>query len=556
MIILGISGGLGHDAAAALVIDGVLVAMVEEERFTRVKRAFNQSPIHAILYCLQEANISLGDVDIIAVSWEPALDPDFVNLQRRIEDIQRSDTLHSLKKFPLIIPINHHISHAASSFYTSGFDEAAIIVMDGQGEIASTTIAHGKRTSIRILQQFDVSQSLGYFYSAVTYYCGLGHDSAGKTMGLAPYGQPLYDFSNIHLTNDGYHIDIRGIPDKPVGLWYEGIRQQWFEWLITNFGPQNNITSKLNTVSGQIKKVNQIDNHYKNIAASAQHVLEKVILHLIQVATHEVGCRNVVLSGGVALNCSANGVINRSGSVNGFYVFPAAHDAGGALGAALEVAARHGEPRCPAIHHAYWGPAFDDSVISTELKRLNLTATEYDDIGVEVARRIVEENAKVGWFQGRMEVGPRALGHRSILANPMLLKNLELINNVKGRELWRPLAPSILRDDAEQVFENFADSPFMLQAFLVHHNAQSLIPAVTHVDGSSRPQVVNEETSYEYRDLLLAMRRDTGLGAVINTSFNNAHEPIVCTPLDAIRTFYSTPLDILVLGHHLLSKKR
>jgi carbamoyltransferase len=554
MFILGLSGGFSHDSAACLVKDGAIVAMAEEERFVRIKRAYRLPPVRAALYCLQEGDIDISDVDIIAASWNPELDKETPWITGALKDFLTHEAFRG-KKLPPVVYVDHHQSHAASSFYTSGFDEAAILVVDGQGESVSTTIAHGKDCQITTIGTFDAAQSIGGFYDAVSRYVGLGNDSAGKLMGLAPYGIPVYEFDKIRYTADGYFMDVERPVGLPPGLWYTRIRSEWESWLANTFGPPNRVSLRSDTKSGGIKRELSLERRFKDIAASAQRSLEELLLHLVRVAVRVTGNRNLVLSGGVALNCSANGRIRQSGMVDDIYIFPAAHDAGGALGAALEVAAQHRQPRSPRLDHAYWGPAFDDATIADTLQRLGIRAEMTDDIGHKAAAMICQ-GATIGWFQGRMEVGPRALGHRSILADPTKQNNLEHINrNVKGRETWRPLAPSMIEESAMQVLDGYAASPFMLQAFQVRDEFRSTLPAVTHVDGSTRPQTLNAATTHYYHDLLHNMKMYTGVGAVLNTSFNGENEPIVCTPIDAIRTFYSTGLDAMIIGHFIVRKE-
>lgn len=552
MVILGISGGLGHDSAACIVRDGTPLVMAEEERFIRIKRSRKTIPISAALYCLQEAGIDIDDVDYVATAWDATLDERTSYLQEAVSAFKYHQVFRN-SKTPPFISIEHHLAHAAASYYSSGFHDAIILIADGQGEKISTTIAYGKGREIKILETFDVSQSLGYFYSSVTHYIGLGSGGAGKTMGLAPYGRPVYTIPGIQKTTSGYDLGIKPPIDLPPGDWHNSIRSQWIDRFSNAFGPRNPIKYHLNPARGDVKSIVGFDERMQGIAASAQQTLESLLLHLVDIAVRNTGSRNLVLGGGVALNCTANGVISRSGLIDKLYVFPAAHDGGGALGAALELAVQHGEPLCPHIDHAYWGPQFSEPHIDEVIKRVGLDATYYDNIG-DKAADLLCRGAVIGWMQGRMEFGPRALGHRSILADPTNPESLPRVNSIKGREMWRPLAPSLLDEDMTSLVENPAASPFMLRAFQVRQEAHSLIPAVTHVDGSTRPQTLTASTATAYHDLLKSMKQRNGIGAVLNTSFNDANEPIVCTPLDAIRTFYSTGLDALIMGNFLILK--
>ncbi len=552
MNILGIGGHVGHDPAACLVRDGSLVAMAEEERFVRVKRAPGLAPVNAALYCLREAGLTVNDIDLIASSDDPNIPNASTLIRTAMNRFRRSEVFRDIQ-FPPIVSVNHHLSHAAASFFSSGFDDAAIVTVDGQGENVSTTIAHGRGRHIEVLRSFDVSQSLGYFYSAVTHYVGLGPNSAGKLMGLAPYGEPKFDISALQLTDEGYHLNIHVPSIISSDELPTYIRAYWLRFLRSQFGSMNrasfNITSRESRISRQLT----LNQHYKDIAASVQKAVENTLLHLVKTALRLTGARKVVLGGGVALNCSANGVIRQSGIVDDIYIFPAAHDAGCALGAALEVAARHGEPACPEIKHAYWGPSYSDSDVTDVMRRSGLAYSEHVDV-IEKTAELLTRGKVVGWLQGRMEVGPRALGHRSILANATDHEALLRVNQIKGREIWRPLAPSILQEEMSILLEHPFRSPFMLQAIQIQPNSRDLIPAVTHVDGSTRPQTVEYDACRIYYDLLKCMKNKIGIGVVLNTSFNRADEPIVCTPVDAIRTFVSTDLDALVIGQHIVLK--
>jgi carbamoyltransferase len=557
MIILGISGGLGHDPAACLVRDGQLIAMAEEERFLRIKHAPDVLPASAVLYCLQEAGISMCDVDAVAIGWDPRIMNPALNgpkLREMFLETLKHLEFHDID-IPIFIPVSHHLAHAAASFYGSGFDDAAIIIVDGTGERVATTLAIGRGQSIEILATFETAQSLGYFYEAITKYIGLGgYDAVGKTMGLAPYGKVIHAFPNIKLTGDGYSM---GIKDKKgandIVTRHRHIMAQWMKYLEIVFGPPNPVFPSFDPRRGLATRTYDLYERQKNIAASAQKAIERVLLHLAELVMRATGSRNLVLGGGVALNCTANGMLRSCGQVDRMYIFPAAHDSGSALGAALEVAAQHGEPRCAPIDHAYWGPSYDERAITEVIRRYGLIATDHADIGATTAD-LIAQGAIVGWFQGRMEVGPRALGHRSILADPTRAENLDRVNRVKGREYWRPLAPSMLESAASQLLESAHASPFMLQASQVRSEAQSTIPAVTHVDGSTRPQTVVEATSPHYHALLRAMQDRVGVGVVLNTSFNGPAEPIVCTPAHALRTFFSSELDVLVMGQTLVTK--
>jgi carbamoyltransferase len=554
MYVLGLSGGFGHDAAACLVNDGRLIAMVEEERLVRIKRAPAMAPVFSALYCLEEAQLSIEDIDLITLSWIPDHDP-ATRSARQVPQLFTEHEAFQGKKLPPIEFIDHHIAHAASAYYSSGFERAVILVVDGHGEGVSVTAAYGDGRTISVLRSYGVEQSLGHFYESVTRYIGLGRSAEGKFMGLAGYGQPVYDFPIIQLTDDGYRIDIKEGPASSTLERYFHTCQIWDEWLYATFGPPLVPSFHLDMTRGRGKRDLPFTTRHYDIAASAQQKLEQVILHVVKNLVQQTGCRNVVLSGGVCLNSSMNGALQHSGMIDGLYIFPASNDAGGSFGAALEGCRQAGHlSQATSIQSAAWGPAYDDADIYAALKSAGLTASQHDDIS-NVAASLLANGNVIGWFQGRLEVGPRALGQRSILSSPAQASFHSRVNKeIKYREIWRPFAPSILREQAERYLKDAVSSPFMLLTFDVSEEQKTNIPAVVHVDGTTRPQTVERSLLPEYWELIHAFEQKTGIPMVLNTSFNLDSEPIVCTPIDALRTFYSCGLDALVLGHFLISK--
>lgn len=594
MRILGLSA-FYHDSAAALIEDGRVLAAAQEERFTRRKHDA-RFPRNALAYCLSEAGISLPDVDFVAFYDKP-----FLKFERLLETYL-AFAPRGFRSFRLAMPIwireklfqkdllrnelqalspgtdwdgrllfaEHHLSHAASAFFPSPFQEAVVLTMDGVGEWATTSVGHGIENRLEILREIHFPHSLGLLYSAFTYYTGFRVNSGEyKVMGLAPYGEPRYAQRILdHLIDvkeDGsFRLDQRFF-DYCTGLRMTNAR---FDDLFG--GPPRRPDEPLTE-------------RHMDLAASVQAVTEEVILRLTRSIAAETGAKNLCLAGGVALNCVANGKVLRDGRFERIWIQPAAGDAGGALGAAL--AAYHGfrdQPRRPdaaidGMQGSFLGPAFDQHDIEARLTRSGARFTVLDDAALitRTADAIAEEKA-VGWFQGRMEFGPRALGARSILGDaraPMIQKRLNL--KVKYRESFRPFAPSVLREDVAGWFELDRDSPYMLLVADVAESRRrpmtpeqqtlfgidrlnvprSEIPAVTHVDYSARIQTVHRETNPRYHALLSEFKAKTGCPVVVNTSFNVRGEPIVCTPEDAFRCFMGTELDVLAIGNCYLAKE-
>lgn len=555
MVIVGVSGGLGHDSAACLVRDGQLIAAAEEERFVRRKNARKLPPVHSILYCLSADNIDLADVDYIAFSWDPARD---------LETFRAGDLSRDLLRHPAIqgrhraepVYIDHHLAHAASSFYSSGMADAGVLVADGRGETAGTTIFTGRGRSLKPIVSFSVNHSLGFFYESASFYVGLGNglDGPGKLMGLAAYGSPVHDLPEIEITEDGYQLPIRPPTSQgDPGAW-EDIGAQWLEFFDRRFGQRVRRELTLDPLHGRLRDASKVfSTNSADIAASVQSALERVLMHLADLACKAAQSSNLVLAGGVALNCSANGLLRSSGRFGDLYVFPAAGDAGGAVGAAFEVAARCGEPAPARVVHAYWGPDYDHASFASLLGRYGIPFEEPDEIWSAAGQLLLNEQIG-GWFQGRAEFGPRALGHRSIIASPASKTLADEVNRCKGREPWRPLAPSMSLATAAKALGLNHETPYMLEAAQVSDEWATALEGVVHVDGSTRPHTIGQWTDPAYQSLITWLEYATGVGAVLNTSFNLAGEPIVCTPDDAIRSFYTSSLDFLILGPMLLRK--
>ena len=594
MNILGISAYY-HDSAAALVRDGVIVAAAQEERFTRNKH--NSSfPVNALKWCLEDSRIGAKDIDHVAFYDKP-----FLKFERLLETylafaprgftsfrkampiwigeklFQKDLLLKELKSIDKTLGVpekllfaEHHFSHAASAFYPSPFEEAAVLTMDGVGEWATTSAGVGRGNTLSIEKEIHFPHSLGLLYSAFTYYTGFKVNSGEyKLMGLAPYGEPKYAqiiFDHlVDVKEDGsFRLDLSFF-DYCTGLKMTNAR---FDAL---FG-------------GPARKPEQLlTQHHMDLAASIQSVTEEIVLRLTRALATETGMKNLCLAGGVALNCVANGAVVRDGRFNQVWIQPAAGDAGGALGAAL--AAYHhqnGMPRTRSndrdgMRGAYLGPEFRQSEIEEGLSAAGakFAVLSEDEVLDTTAKALADQKA-VGWFQGRMEFGPRALGARSILGDPRsptMQKTLNL--KVKYRESFRPFAPSVLREDMADWFEMDEDSPYMLLVAQVKKGRQRVlsdrernlfgieklnvprsdIPAVTHVDYSARIQTVHPDTNKRYYELISRFKALTGCPVLVNTSFNVRGEPIVCTPQDAFRCFMGTEIEMLVVGDCVLRKE-
>jgi carbamoyltransferase len=589
---LGISA-FYHDSAAALVEDERIVAAAQEERFTR-KKHDSSFPANAIRYCLDEAGRSLSELDYVVFYDKP-----FLKFERLLETylamaprgfksfrmaipvwlreklFQKSLLRRELKQFSedfdwksKLLFCEHHLSHAASAFFPSPYDEALVLTMDGVGEWATTSAAMGKDNRLEIFQEIHFPHSLGLLYSAFTYYTGFKVNSGEyKVMGLAPYGEPKY---------------TQRILDNLIDLKADGsfrLDMSYFDYC-TGLTMTNDRFSELfgQPVRGADKLLTPF---HMDVAASVQKVLEEAMLRLSRSLAKQTGARNLCLAGGVALNCVANGKIQREGIFDSIWVQPAAGDAGGAVGAAL--AAVHLYGQCPrhtnsgdGMAGALLGPSYAQADVE---RRLSAAGARFSVVSehamVETTADALANQQAVGWFQGRMEFGPRSLGARSILGDPRsptMQRNLNL--KVKYRESFRPFAPSVLREDVGKWFDLDADSPYMLIVADVRKDrqrkmtgdeaalfgidklnvARSEIPAVTHVDYSARIQTVHANTNPLFHRLLTSFKQRTGCPVLVNTSFNVRGEPIVCTPEDAFRCFMGNELELLVVGNCVMEK--
>jgi carbamoyltransferase len=543
-----------HDTAAALVVDGRIAALVEQERLDRRKHAagfalMGGPPTEAIEWCLAEAGLEHRDVDVIAVSF----DADGPRALRILGDLVRGNRRHASvrgtlrNRFSLhdpaldfvggltwgvrrrrrylqaladrcgarLVTVNHHLAHAASAFYPSGFDDAAVVVLDGMGDVSPTTVWEGRGDQLRLGSMVqDPHESLGILYRTISLALGFSFMDAGKTMGLAAHGEPREPFlSMLRPAGRGYRIDwdvVRAIGEQHLGH------------------------------RGELTDV------HRDVAASLQHQLERVGVALARGAMELTGSRRICLAGGVALNCNMNSRILLEAGVDELYVQPGAMDMGCALGAALVAAQRSGDEPSREFS-VYSGPGVDDGEVEAALKRHGLRYEKVEDPAAAAADMLARRHI-VGWVQGPMEFGPRALGSRSIVANPDRLATRDRVNQLKKREAWRPLAPAVLEERLQEWMPRAVRSPYMTLTFDFLPEQARRVPAVVHEDGSARVQSVCAEDHPEYHALIARFEERTGLPVILNTSFNRRGEPIVCTPADAVDSFLGLGLDALVAG--------
>ena len=554
------------DAAATLICDGQVVAAVEEERFSRRKHHIG-FPFESVDYCLREAGIKLSDVEHVSLYWKPwilrhkalqalkTLGTSRAMFQARVDRgvAQVSGSYAGMLTYPRLLRqrfgpsdfkfhyLEHHPCHAASAFYVSPFATSAILTMDGTGEETTTMTAVGEGTQLRPLKRIKLPHSLGQFYSAVTNF--LGFDMFGgdewKVMGLAAYGEPeFYDFLSkkvlIQDRPDEFRVEI-GVLDHHLAKRYE-----FSEAVVAGLGPPR-------------QPDEPITERHQNIAASAQRAVEEVVLNMLGALHERTQEENLCLAGGVAFNSVMNGRIIKESPFRQVFIQPVAGDAGCSLGAAyLTYHGKLGMPRTYRMRHPYFGPSYTSAECAAALRAAELPfETLPDEKLLPRVARLIADGAIIGFFQGRAEFGPRSLGNRSFIADPRRADMRELLNEkVKLREWFRPLAPSMLEEKAEQFFGRPHDDPFMVTVLEIEESQRSRIPAVVHVDGTARPQTVSRETNPRYWQLISEFEAITGIPVLLNTSLN-VQEPIVCTPADAVRTFQRASFDALVLEDNL-----
>jgi len=553
-----------HDPSAALFEDGEPVYAVEEERFTRRKHAVETFPTNAIEACLDHRTLDLSDVDQILLPYDPelrsAILPHYVRNAARASGVVRK--LHRIQQtairetqaqlYPVrqirsllseigtpVPPIEtraHHACHAASAFHPSGFEEALVLTIDAKGEYDSTVVWYGTPDGLERVRTYEHPNSLGIFFAIVTEYLGYRmFDGEGKVMGLAPYGSENHDIERAlaEVVDDGVDYDVTGL----TGGWGTGHGLARLEDVFDR--PQ----------SGEPGEFSQWE---KDLAYTAQRFLERTVVDIAETYCDELDTGNVALAGGVALNCKANRQLIESDHVDAVFVQPVAHDAGLSLGAGWL-------DRSPAdVHvqdHVYWGPEYTTREVRELLEATKVEYLEPDDVAQYTAERLAE-GALVGWFQGRLELGPRALGHRSILADPRTVDSRDRVNRfVKHREEWRPFAPSILASATSRYLDTGRPDPFMITTATVPSERRDEISAVLHpADGTTRPQTVDRETAPRYHRLISEFDDRTGIPAVLNTSFNDHGEPIVENPTQALKDFYGMGLDVLVMEDLVVEK--
>ncbi len=602
MKILGISA-FYHDSAAAIIEDGEIIAAAQEERFTR-KKHDPGFPANAVRFCLEYGGVSIDQLDAIAFYDKPLLKferlletyyafvpkglASFITaipvwlkekmfLKRLIyEELEKIGPFDK-RKLKLLFP-EHHLSHAASAYYSSPFDDAAILTVDGVGEWATASICHGQGNNIKILKELKFPHSLGLLYSAFTYFLGFKVNSGEyKLMGLAPYGVPdsqqVSDYIKIIKEN---LIDIK----NDGSIW---LNQEYFNYATGLRMVHEDKWEKLFGFKYR-KPESELESHHCNLGLAIQYITEEVVIKMGEEAKRLTGSSNLCMAGGVALNCVANGKLYNTGIFKDVFIQPAAGDAGGALGAAQ--AAYHiyfGKERIApkgldGMKGSYLGPEFSDLDTELVMRKYNAVGLHFDDSAAlcqYVAQKLSEENV-IGWMNGRMEFGPRALGGRSILGDPRSEEMQKKLNvKIKYRESFRPFAPSVLAEDCQEYFEHDSISPYMLMVQPVKKerrkqlpegfNSLSLkeklyylrsdMPAITHIDFSARIQTVHKETNPRYYQLIEEFKKLTGYGVIVNTSFNVRGEPIICTPEDAYRCFMRTEMDFLVVGNYVFDKK-
>ncbi len=572
--------GIHHsapDPSAAIICNNVLVVFAEEERFIRIKHAPGCFPYRAIDFVLSDSELDITDIDVIVFSWDTdkydqdtiKSHYDAINIEYPIEhENDRAYQQNKLNYFrsspqrafienqirrrfgeiemPEIVFVNHHFSHACTAYFNSGISKSLILTLDGSGEEISTKWFLGNNGSIEELKEIKVPHSLGWFYSAFTEYLGFkAYNGEYKVMGLAAYGE--YDESLKHKIDQLIWADEKGGFKCNPQLMFMGEKRHssYFSDLLVE-----HLRMPARAISSGVTQ------WHKDCAFAVQSKLEDIVLTMTKYWIKETGVRNICLAGGVAHNVKLNGHLFNSAGIEEMFVFPVSGDAGTAIGGPIAYQYKLDKTVIPLkkMSDVFLGPAFSDTEIRKILENINLEFEIVDEIERRTAQ-LISEGKTIGWFQGRMEAGPRALGARSILADPRTISSRDRINSViKFREGWRPFCPSMTEDAAKKYLQKYYDSAFMTNAFKVRPIAIKEIPAVVHVDDTTRPQIISKEMESRFSKLIHAFGKISNTEVLLNTSFNIKGQPIVCTPQDALRTFYSTSLDVLVLGNCILIK--
>ena len=571
------------DSSACIVVDGKLIACVEEERLRRIKH-WAGFPSESIRYCLSSAGIGLDEVSQVAVnsnsgsnrrrklryilSHRPTLSLLLAKLKTRLrrsnikEQLRRSFSTQTF--VGEIVYVEHHLAHLSSAYYAGPFEEAVAVSIDGFGDFSSAAWGHARNGNIELISQVWFPHSMGVFYQAITQYLGFpNYGDEFKVMGLASYGRPAYtnEMRKIVRLVDGGKYELN------LSFFRHGRKQIDYSWAEGVPVFETLYTGTLENLLGPARRKSEtLNQRHKDIARSAQWMYEQALFHLLNSAYDHCECHNLVLAGGCAMNSVANGRITSNAPFRNIYVQSAAGDAGGAVGAAFVTAARDSEEGIERgqMPHASWGPSFDENEISGTLSSrasdlddsaCTVTRIDTDDILCRTAAQAIANGLVVGWFQGRMEWGPRALGNRSILGDPRRADMKDILNlKIKRRESFRPFAPSILRDKVFEWFEQDDDVPFMMKVLQIRESKRRRVPAVTHVDGSGRVHTVTSEANPLFFQLIKAFDALTDVPIVLNTSFNE-NEPIVCRPEEALDCFIRTNMDLLVLGGYLIRRK-
>lgn len=547
MKVLGINGWSerGHDGGASLIVHGKLLFSVEEEKLICKRHAYDTLPLESIKACLNYGNITMDDIDKVVIGWDYEKLYEMLG-KKFISKEEMSKALFNDEKYADKIEyLTHHQAHAYSAFIPSNYDKALVLIVDGQGEYMGTSVYLADRNSKNLKLLMETPVSLGYFYTGITKQIGFKGGEEGKTMGLASYGEPTYVEELrklINLDENGnincaFHIDKVGKDEEKASL------EKWKE-LLSNIIPKRN---------GKIIEVTEDILPYANLAKSSQVILEEIMCGLIKKYVKETGVHDVCIAGGVGLNCPTSSAVENMDEVSRVFVQPAANDGGISLGAAIKGAIDLGDDvKIEMI--PYLGPEYSNKEIEKALKEKDYNYDEFDNIE-EVIARLLAEGKIVANYQGRLELGPRALGNRSLLASPEKYEMLVRMNELKGREVWRPLAPAVMYDKQETVFDSDIFSPHMTKNFKVLNEMKDRLQAITHVDGTARIQSVTKEYNELFYNIINEFYKLTGIPVVINTSFNVKGEPIVCTPQEAIDSFERMNLDYLSIGNYLVKRK-
>ncbi len=562
------------DPSAALVVDDTVVAFVEEERLSRVKHSFGAFPTRAIRWVLKDGGLALTDVDAIVQAWDctkydngrvarhydevnglyPTTDGDRAYQQNLLREYRSETQRQSIRRalrhefgeveLPEIQFVNHHLAHACATYFSSGFDEALVLSVDGSGEEITTSWWYGKGQALELLHEIKVPHSLGWVYSAFTEYLGFeAYDGEYKVMGLAAYGSPNAEVQNKVAqllwpdAHGGFETDPMLLTRGPHS-W----SHYFSDALVRHMGRPPGWRDQ------------PVTDWHKDVAFAVQQRLEDVVFSMTRYWTQKTGVRRLCISGGVGLNVKMNGNLFASGIVDDVFAYPLCADLGQSIGAALAYRYQRSGLTNRRLNNLYLGPGFSDEEIERVLQDCRVVYRKSENISRDTAA-LLAKGKVVGWFQGRLEAGPRALGARSILADPRNEAARDRVNAaIKYRELWRPFCPSMTRRGVERYFDNHTDAPFMVITFSANDRAKAEIPAVVHVDDTSRPQIVDERSNPRYHSLIAEFDHLTGVPCILNTSFNIKGEPIVCTPQDAMRTYFATGLDALAIGNCLLEK--